>query len=139
MITMASSVTFSGFMLTVSCASNIPVVLARLIFNKFFNFLVIKNAHCYIRFFLHLIKNMLLRFGGLFCCCYLLVFYLGFDKIYGYIKIIQVLWLAQQLQQCYKFGYLDLHQVYDHGHNVLRMFDGLQIFPFTTSETKPDC
>ena len=139
MISMASSVTFSGFMLTVFSASNIPVVLARLIFNRFFNFLAIKNAHCYIKFFAILLKTCYFVLEVFCCCCYLLVFYLGFDEIYGYIKITQVLWLAQQLHQCYKFGYLDLRQACNHGHNVLRMFDGLQIFPFTTSETKPDC
>ena len=27
---------------------------------------------------------------------------------------------------------------YDHGHNIVRIFDVLPIFPFTTNETKPD-
>ena len=32
---------------------------------------------------------------------------------------------------CYSFSY-------NHGHNILRIFDVLPNFPFTTSETKPD-
>ena len=28
--------------------------------------------------------------------------------------------------------------IYNHGHNILRIFDVLPNFPFTTSETKPD-
>ena len=27
---------------------------------------------------------------------------------------------------------------YNHGHNIMRIFDVLRNFPFTTSETKPD-
>ena len=27
---------------------------------------------------------------------------------------------------------------YNHGHNIMRIFDVLPNFPFTTSETKPD-
>ena len=27
---------------------------------------------------------------------------------------------------------------YNHGHNIMRIFDVLLNFPFTTSETKPD-
>ena len=30
------------------------------------------------------------------------------------------------------------HQDYNHGHNILKLFDVLPILPFTTSEAKPD-
>ena len=28
--------------------------------------------------------------------------------------------------------------IYNHGHNIIRIFEVLPNFPFTTSETKPD-
>ena len=32
----------------------------------------------------------------------------------------------------------DLNSHYNHGHNILKILDVLPIFPFSTSETKPD-
>ena len=39
----------------------------------------------------------------------------------------------------FKFLFRDKTLFYKHGHNIMRMFDVLPNFLFTTSERKPDC
>ena len=43
-----------------------------------------------------------------------------------------------QLEIGYPDGYYRLKICYNHGHNILRLFDILPNVPFTTSETKRD-
>ena len=62
-------------------------------------------------------------------------------KVIVFLKKNNMAYIIHKRFSCSKFNinlFDNLRRNYSHGHNIMRIFDALLNFPFTTSETKPD-